>query len=136
VALGPGFNHVHDLWQLSDGEEPLMKTADTPTYLYMLECVFGSAALEADWNQWYDQVHIPLMLSVPGVMGCVRYARLDTPGSYLAVYELSSPEVLEHPRYLEVRGWGRWEPNMRSWSRTMARRQGERVTFFAPGIDA
>ncbi|CAB4365717.1 MAG: hypothetical protein F2681_17250 [Actinobacteria bacterium] len=58
--------------------------------------VFSNAVAgkEAEYNDWYDNVHMPDVLKVPGVCGAKRYevAQLDPntapPHKYLAVYEL------------------------------------------------
>src|SRR5262245_45062073 len=31
------------------------------------------ASVEADWNRWYDEVHVPDVLACPGVRGGRRY---------------------------------------------------------------
>ena len=52
------------------------------------------AGKEAEYNEWYDNVHVPDVLNVPGVCGAKRYevAQLDPKTApahkYLAIYEL------------------------------------------------
>lgn len=52
------------------------------------------AGKEAEYNEWYDAVHLPDVLKVPGVCGAQRYelANLDPNNEpahrYLAIYEL------------------------------------------------
>mgnify|MGYP001179301195 CR=1 FL=1 len=52
------------------------------------------AGKETEYNDWYDNVHVPDVLKVPGVCGAKRYeiAHLDPntepPHKYLAIYEL------------------------------------------------
>jgi hypothetical protein len=59
--------------------------------------VFGNArpGMEAEYNEWYDNVHLPQVLAMPGVISAQRFDLL-TPESasafpvthrYLAVYE-------------------------------------------------
>lgn len=52
---------------------------------------------EDEYNQWYDEVHVPDVMAVPGVKGAQRYqlAPSDSQGGgappahrYLAVYEI------------------------------------------------
>ncbi|MFD4459044.1 hypothetical protein [Nocardia sp. NPDC058480] len=55
-----------------------------------------TAGQEAEFNEWYDTVHLGEVLAVPGVVAGERYGRVPAqlPGagsagqSYLAVYEL------------------------------------------------
>jgi hypothetical protein len=57
---------------------------------------------DAAYNKWYDEVHLPDVLAVPGVRSAKRY-RIATPGAgelkhgYLAIYELDGdyPAVME-----------------------------------------
>jgi hypothetical protein len=85
-------------------------------------------AVEADWNQWYDEVHLPEALACPGILRGTRYlaarnASLTDHGEktadgakvYGAVYELESPEALDTDAYrdMAVRGWGRFTDRIR-----------------------
>lgn len=52
---------------------------------------------EQDFNDWYDNVHIPQICSVPGFTSARRYkvagaAAGDAP-AYLAVYEIDADDV-------------------------------------------
>ena len=66
------------------------------------------AAVEADWNRWYDEVHLPDALACPGVLGGRRYVtsgevsesdrgqgRRTRTKLYTTVYELASPAAVE-----------------------------------------
>jgi hypothetical protein len=91
--------------------------AELPRYLLIVSAEIEPAA-EAAWNQWYDEVHLPEALACPGVLRGNRYvsagaASLTRDGgkstasakTYMAVYELSGPEALETPEFMEMRGW-------------------------------
>lgn len=65
------------------------------------QVVFSNPAdgKEAEFNEWYDNVHIPQLLEVPGVLSAKRFALRDSelyrvPGGhqpghrYMCVYEL------------------------------------------------
>jgi hypothetical protein len=91
--------------------------AEFPKYLLIVNAEID-VAVEAAWNQWYDEVHLPEALACPGVLGGSRYvsatdASLTKDGgksqssakTYMAVYELSGPEALETPEFTEMRGW-------------------------------
>lgn len=54
---------------------------------------------EDDFNDWYDGHHSPSHVqNVPGFISAMRYQSGEGP-HYLAVYELESPETLEHEEY-------------------------------------
>ncbi len=52
---------------------------------------------EADFNDWYNQEHVPSLAAVPGCLCARRFRILDAVSEgrqrYLAVYHLESPEV-------------------------------------------
>jgi hypothetical protein len=60
------------------------------------------AAMEEEFNAWYDDEHMHERLSIPGFLSARRWQRDCAPGvgRYLATYELTSPGVLESPDYL------------------------------------
>jgi hypothetical protein len=67
--------------------------------------------LEADYLKWYDEEHIPQRLAVPGFLRAARFQAGPpvfsgslamperAPPGYLAVYEMTSPEVLVSEPY-------------------------------------
>jgi hypothetical protein len=86
-------------------------------------------SVEADWNRWYDQVHLPDALACPGVLRGRRYVSAGitnendrghrTPSSvrlYTTVYEIAGPEAVETPAFLAMRGWAHFTPHV--WSQT------------------
>ena len=73
---------------------------------------------EAEWNRWYNEVHLPESLACPGVLAGRRYLASgpaatsdhggraeDAARTYVAVYELAGPEALETPEFAAMRGW-------------------------------
>jgi hypothetical protein len=91
--------------------------AQAPRYLLIVSAEIAPEA-EAAWNKWYDEVHLPDALACPGVLSGTRYlskgdASLTRDGgkstssarTYMAVYELSGPEALATPEFIEMRGW-------------------------------
>jgi hypothetical protein len=55
---------------------------------------------EAEFHDWYDHEHGPARLTVPGFRGALRYRALDDQKpTWLALYELDGPEVIESPSY-------------------------------------
>jgi hypothetical protein len=57
---------------------------------------------EADFNDWYDQEHIPVRMAVPGFLSAQRYRAPDS-RHYLAIYELQALAVLATPAYQQVK---------------------------------
>ncbi len=55
------------------------------------------AAMEEEFNAWYDQEHLPERLAIPGFRSARRWVCERT---YLATYELDSLTVLSSPAYL------------------------------------
>jgi hypothetical protein len=61
------------------------------------------AAMEEEFNAWYDQEHLAERLAIPGFRSATRWVA-DVPpgqGKYLATYELDSLRVLFSEAYLE-----------------------------------
>jgi hypothetical protein len=101
-----------------------LKPAST-RYVYLVRSVFSSPDHEAAWNDWYDNVHVPELLSVPGFVSAVRFRQLGTEGQYLAMYEIEHPDVFSEARYAQVTGWGEWAPMIAEWSRSVHAIEGD-----------
>jgi hypothetical protein len=91
------------------------------------------SSVEAEWNRWYDEVHLPDALACPGVLAGRRYASVGEiaesqrgKGSrtraklYTTVYELGSPAAVETKEFAAMRGWGRFAPHVRSQTRVVS----------------
>ncbi|HET9972716.1 MAG TPA: hypothetical protein VFQ68_31080 [Streptosporangiaceae bacterium] len=60
---------------------------------------------EAEFHDWYDNEHGPARLTVPGFRGVLRYRALDEQKpTWLALYELDGPEVIDSPGYTALAG--------------------------------
>jgi hypothetical protein len=83
--------------------------------------------IEADWNRWYDEVHLPAALACPGVLRGRRYVTTGPLSEtlrgertqisariYTTVYELDGPQAVETPEFQAMRGWARFAPKLRS----------------------
>lgn len=66
------------------------------------------AAVEADWNRWYDDEHLPEIVDCPGFRSGQRYLAEDRSGArrYVTIYELDGAEALESAEFAARRGWG------------------------------
>jgi hypothetical protein len=84
-------------------------------------------AVEAEWNRWYDTVHLPDALRCPGVRRGRRYVSSgqisETAGGttertakriYTTIYELDSPAATTTPEFQAMRGWYQFAPHVRS----------------------
>lgn len=70
--------------------------------------------VEADFNRWYDDEHIPERLSISGVLDAARYVAVRGAPKYLACYELTEPEAY----FSDI-----WQYHLRhptAWSKRMA----------------
>ena len=89
-------------------------------------------SVEADWNRWYDEVHLPDALACPGVRAGRRYVSSGeisesdrgqgkrTPSRlYTTVYELDSPAAVDTAEFKAMRGWARFSPHVRSQTRVV-----------------
>ena len=88
-------------------------------------------AKEALFNEVYDTEHIPLLQKVPGVGAVTRLKTvpaafnlggerkvLDGGGkaSYVAIYEIDSPDVLLSKEWAEAAEKGRWPSEVRPYT--------------------
>jgi hypothetical protein len=88
--------------------------------------------VEADWNIWYDTVHLPDALACPGVLRGRRYVQSGAAGQsdrgtstpaaakvYVTVYELAGPEAVTTPEFQKMRGWYQFAPHIRATTRVV-----------------
>ncbi|MEU9457011.1 DUF4286 family protein [Streptomyces sp. NPDC048277] len=56
---------------------------------------------EAAYNEWYDKVHIPEVLALPGFVSARRLRAVADPSKgdgaqrYLAIYEIDAPDITD-----------------------------------------
>ena len=70
------------------------------------------AAIEEEFNDWYDTEHIPERAGVRGFETALRFVCIDGWPRYLAIYDLAYPGVLEGEEYARVSG-----QNFSAWTR-------------------
>jgi hypothetical protein len=59
-------------------------------------------AFEDEFNAWYDTEHVPQRMAVPGFERAQRYVCFSGHPRYLAIYDMTSPDVLDSDAYLQV----------------------------------
>jgi hypothetical protein len=87
---------------------------------------------EALFNEVYDREHVPLLLTVPGVVAVARFKRqeltmviggerrtivIENEPAYNALYELGSPEVLTGEAWAKAVDQGRWPSQVRPFTK-------------------
>jgi antibiotic biosynthesis monooxygenase (ABM) superfamily enzyme len=75
--------------------------------------------VEADWNDWYDKIHLPEIVSCPGFRLAARYiSEVDGERRYLTIYEIEGPEAFQTMEFAQRRGWGRFKEKVSAYVRT------------------
>jgi len=94
-----------------------------------------SNVAEDEFNDWYDQEHIPERQRVPGFLSCQRWIGAENDHHSVATYDLDSLAVLKNPAYLAIGG-----ENLSPWSKRVTARcqrllrfEGEQIL---PGDEA
>ena len=89
---------------------------------------------EAEFNDIYDNDHIPTILKLPGLIEVIRFkdAKPNEKGYlvYTAVYFMDTPNLHETPEWKELSDMGRWAPVIRPKVKSRARRAGPVVAWF------
>jgi hypothetical protein len=70
-------------------------------------------SIEEEFNEWYNEEHMPLMDAVPGTLSARRFRATSGLPRYVAVYHLKSPEVYKE------RSW--YQANQTPWIRRIHR---------------
>jgi len=66
-------------------------------------------AVEKEWNEWYNNIHLPEIVQCPGFSQAARYVSDSNGGrKYLAIYELESEDAVKSVEFKERRGWGQF----------------------------
>jgi hypothetical protein len=107
------------------------------------------ASIEAEWNRWYDTVHLPDALRCPGVRRGRRYMAsgeiTETAAGktertmrriYTTIYELDSPDAIATPEFRAMRGWYEFAPHVRSRTQVIVRSRADRSASSASSFPA
>jgi len=60
------------------------------------------AAVEEDFNRWYDEEHLAERAGIPGFLNARRYRSLQGTPTYIALYDTVDAHVLQSETYLKV----------------------------------
>ena len=90
--------------------------------IYMVEMDFPHAERLAEWHEWY-LAHIRVLLSMPSFRASQRFqAILPAAAPYLALHEVSGPEMFESSDYRSRGGpdsTGEWRHLQTNWRRNL-----------------
>jgi len=67
-------------------------------WLLAVETNCTDPAREKEFNQWYDNVHLPDVLATPGILRATRYENGNPgegQGKFLALYEVETEDILQ-----------------------------------------
>ncbi len=65
-------------------------------WINLVETNCAIASREKEYNDWYDNVHIPDILATPGFISARRYEQKefrDGRGKYLAIYQIDTDDI-------------------------------------------
>jgi len=80
---------------------------------------------EKDFNDWYNEDHIPALVDVPGVYCARRYTAVEGDPKYLAVYKMRNSKAAKSPEWEKARNYGRTariRPYLKDLQATVAKR--------------
>ena len=92
---------------------------DTP-WLYIVHTDIPDDIVD-EYNAWYDNEHLPRLVTVPGVIRARRYSAVSGSPRYLTAYELTDANAFESPEGLQARKTP-WTAKMRSLFQNTRRR--------------
>ncbi|HEX2150537.1 MAG TPA: hypothetical protein VHG31_00905 [Stellaceae bacterium] len=84
-----------------EGDQILPGNARSPDNAggLLLNAMNVEPAAEAEFNEWYDNEHIPALAAVPGVLCARRFRATSANRRYVALYHLVSPDVQATPAW-------------------------------------
>ena len=68
---------------------------------------------EEEFNRWYNEEHLGMVLALPGFLDAARYQAVLGGPKHLACYELESTAAMDTPEYAHIRD------NPTEWSKKM-----------------
>lgn len=100
--------------QVPTGNVRSVEGADVSEHLLIVEADVEEH-VEAAWNRWYDEQHLPDILGCPGISDGRRYVTELAHGRrYVTIYRLDSPAAVDTPEFAERRGWANFQDHVRA----------------------
>jgi hypothetical protein len=98
-------------------------------YGILLVTMEPAAVLEEEFNDWYDNEHVPERRAIPGFLNGLRMVCVKGWPRYLAVYDLEHVRVLDSQGYRDVSGdrFSPWSKRVLNRVRGQYRAAGEQV---------
>ena len=65
-------------------------------WLLVVETNSNDPAREVEFNEWYDNIHLPDVLEAPGFIKATRYENLNPSegkGKFLALYDIEADDI-------------------------------------------
>lgn len=70
----------------------------------------------AEFNAWYNDVHVPEVMDCPGFLTSIRYEEQGVDGKFMAMYQLEGQGALETEHFSKARGWKEMKPVVKTSS--------------------
>jgi len=105
-----------------------MTGSDRPALLMV--AMEPPAALEEEFNDWYDTEHAPQRLALPGFISASRWVCIEGWPRWMAIYDLASEAAVRSEAYRNVSG-----PRSTPWSRRILPRTVGRSRVTAVALD-
>jgi hypothetical protein len=74
-------------------------------YLLIVQLDCSDSSREKEFNQWYDEIHLPDMLKVPGLIRATRYVNLNPESNqrpkYVVLYEIETEDIIGFEKIFE-----------------------------------
>jgi hypothetical protein len=61
--------------------------------IMLVESWPSSPDREDEYNAWYDEIHLPQLLTLDGIVSARRLRPVDGKGPYVAIYELEGDDL-------------------------------------------
>ena len=68
--------------------------------IYLVYTDLADDRYDEEFNAWYNTVHLPQLMAIPGILDAARYVAVKGGPKYLAVYELASPDVIHSDAFV------------------------------------
>lgn len=96
---------------------------------FLLVSMEPPSAMEEEFNDWYDNEHLPERAAIDGFDTALRYVCIRGWPRYLALYDLRVAAVLDQPGYLAVSGDGfsPWSKRVLNRVRGQYRAAGDQI---------